>query len=55
MTVTLEAYLVDKGQAERPAAAETEAELERAPAGAGSAAAVLEELFGGSLLSGYGL
>lgn len=55
VTVTSEAYLVGKGRAERPAAAETEAELERVPAGAGPAAAVLEERFGGSLRSGYGL
>lgn len=53
-TVTSEAYLVDKGQAGRPAAAETGAELARAPAGAGSAAAVLVRPFGGSLLWGYG-
>ncbi len=54
VTGTWEAYLVDRGQAERPAVAEAEAEVESVPAGVGAAAAVLAELVGGILLFGYG-
>lgn len=54
VTVTEEAFLVDKGQAERLAVAEAEAELEYVPVGAVSAAAGLVKLFGGTLRFGYG-
>lgn len=54
MTVTWEAYLVDRGQSEWPAVAEAEAEPECVPAWAESAVAGLGELFGATLQFDYG-
>lgn len=54
MTVTQEAYLVDKGQAGRPAVAESEAELECEPVGVVSAAAGLAQPAGETLRFGCG-